>query len=163
MVAELADLAGLVHDAQDPVDDTNRAGAEVGVARTSGDLGGDHRIVEVERMVVNEDVQAGAIAAADLEPIDRRQGLVDRQASLEEPVCIPPLLRRLTTSAARSRSRVIAHTPSRTAIRAWLRASSWLVESVPSCSSRSSCSTAARSSSQCTSAGPRLGSARRRR
>ena len=84
VVAELADLgSGLVHDAQDPVDDTNRAGAEVGVARTSGDLGGDHRIVEVERMVVNEDVQAGAIAAADLEPIDRRQGLVDRQASLE--------------------------------------------------------------------------------
>ena len=84
VVAELADLgSGLVHDAQDPVDDANRAGAEVGVARTSGDLGGDHRIVEVERMVVNEDVQAGAIAAADLEPIDRRQGLVDRQASLE--------------------------------------------------------------------------------
>ena len=86
VVAELTDLGGgLVHDAQDPVDDANRAGAKVGIARTTVDLGGDHRIVKVERMVVNEDVQAGAIAAADLEPIDRRQGLVDRQEGLERP------------------------------------------------------------------------------
>ena len=106
VVAELTDLGGgLVHDAQDPVDDANRAGAKAGIARTTVDLGGDHRIVKVERMVVNEDVQASAIAAADL--ADRSPtgpgGSTGRPSS--DPVCIAPPLRWLTTSAARSRSR----------------------------------------------------------
>ena len=59
-----------------------RARPEQRVGGPARRAGGDRRVVEVEPVVVDEDVQPGGVAATDLEPVDGRQRLLDRREGL---------------------------------------------------------------------------------
>ncbi len=79
VVAQLTDLGrGLVHEAQQSVDDTHGAVTEQGVV-SAVESGHHGRIVEVEPVVAHHHVQAGAVATADLETIEGRERVLDGQ------------------------------------------------------------------------------------
>ncbi len=61
----------------------HRAGAEERVVGAHRDQPPHRRFVEVEAVVPHEEVQAGGVAAAHLEPVDRRQRDLDREERLD--------------------------------------------------------------------------------
>ena len=70
VVAEPADLGrGLVDEAELPVRCAHRHGAEERIRRPVADDVRDRRRREVETVVAHEQVQAGRVAAADLEAL----------------------------------------------------------------------------------------------
>ncbi len=86
VVPELADLGrSLEHERHDIANDPHRTGLVRRIAIAVRDCGDDRRIVEIESMVVDEHVDAGRIPSANLEPVDRRQGLLDREVAGDCP------------------------------------------------------------------------------
>ena len=82
VVAELADLGGgLVDEAQAPAGDAHRAVLEQRIAVALEDRPLHHRIGRRQPVVPHEEVQTGRVATAHLEPVERRQRLLDGQVS----------------------------------------------------------------------------------
>ncbi len=85
VLAQLADLRrDLVDEAQVALGrGRDRAVAEAGVVGAGLELRGDARRLEVEVVARHEHVQAGRVAAADLQAVQRRQRDLDREVALE--------------------------------------------------------------------------------
>ena len=87
--------------------------------------GGLHRWVgEIEAVVVHEDVDAGRVAAADFEPVERRERLLDREVRGERTLAGIPAGELGDLTAVRSRSLRTAQSASRSAIASAPRRSS---------------------------------------
>ena len=122
VVAQLTDLRRrLVDEAQMTLGRPHRERAEERVGRPGVEHGAQRRRGEIETVAPDEQVEPGAVATANLEPIDGRERLVHgephgRRRPDRHPG--PPGL--VTPSAARRRSRRTAHTASLSAISAAL-------------------------------------------
>ena len=82
VVAELTDLGRrLVDERQAAVDPAHRPGLVQRIGVAPGQQPGDTRVGLVEPVVPHEQVDAGGVAAADLEPVDRRQRLLDGEVA----------------------------------------------------------------------------------
>ena len=82
VVAELADLGGrLVDERQAAVDPAHRLGLVQRIRAPPGQQPGDTRVGFVEPVVPHEQVESGGVAAADLEPVDRRQRPLDGEVA----------------------------------------------------------------------------------
>ena len=126
VVAELADLGRrLVHEGQAAARRSGRAPIwNSGSPARSATEAGDRRVVHVEAVVPDEDVQPGRVAAAHLHAVDRRQRLLDREVAGQRAGPASRPARSTTAPAVRRRSRRIAHSGSRSAISSALRRSS---------------------------------------
>ena len=83
VVAQLADLGrGLVDERQAPVDQAHGARPEQRVGGPPPQQPRDGRAVDVEPVVAHEHVDARRVAPPHLEPVDRRQRLLDRRVRL---------------------------------------------------------------------------------
>ena len=116
VVAELADLGrGLVDEAR-----ARRPGPRTAPDRNSGSAARARRIerarcsalVEIEAVVAHEEVEPGGVAAAHLEPVDRRERDLHRRERLDRAARTRPAASASTSRPARSRSRATAHTAS---------------------------------------------------
>ena len=75
VVAQLAHLGrGLVHEAQHVSRAPDRTGAEQGVAAPGAEPDAHLGLVEVEAVVAHEQVEAGRVAASDLEAVEGEEG-----------------------------------------------------------------------------------------
>ena len=107
VVAELTDLGrGLVDEREVAVGDAHRARGEQRIGAARRDQPRDRRVGEVEPVAGDEHVQPGGVAAAHLEPVERRQRDLDRVERVERgrPDGAPPT-RSSTARAVPMRSR----------------------------------------------------------
>ena len=84
VVAQFADLGcRLVDDAEHAVNEAHRTRAERRIVAAALQGCGHNGIVAVESVAADQEVQPGRVAPAHLEPVQRRQRLVDRQVGLD--------------------------------------------------------------------------------
>jgi hypothetical protein len=116
VVTELTDLGRrLVDERQHPVGHAHRAGLVGRVLGAVGDRLLDRRICEIEPVPVHEHVDAGGVAAAHLEPVERRQRLLDGEVGRR---CAEPrAAARECGDLARGAQAVVSDRPERVAER----------------------------------------------